>query len=299
MLWLHRFTKLVVFSTFLLIIAGGLVTSTNSGLAVPDWPLSYGQLLPPMIGGIRFEHTHRVIAGAVLILTLILMIWLLRREKRKWVRWLGVAAFLAVIAQALLGGMTVLFLLPAPVSIFHACLAQTFFCLTVILAQVTSPSFTPLPYPPPQGGRVGVGVDKNLSSLRRLLIITTCFIYFQLITGAALRHTSGRLALILHLAGAFLVILHALLVTKKISIHFGAQKELLHPAVFLGILVIVQIFLGLGALTFTQILGPSTLPRTSEVFFTTAHQASGALILATSLALTVLSFKKDSDAAVS
>src|SRR5262245_28644535 len=135
---LHRFALLTAASTFALIIAGGLVTSTGSGLAVPDWPLSYGQLFPPMVGGIFYEHGHRMVACTVGILTVLLAVWLQLREPRVWVRRLGLAAVAAIVFQAVLGGITVLFLLPPPVSVAHACLAQAFFCLTVTLAIVTS-----------------------------------------------------------------------------------------------------------------------------------------------------------------
>src|SRR3989338_7502352 len=118
---LHRYSQFVMFSTFLLILAGGLVTSTGSGLSVPDWPLSYGQVFPPMIGGIRFEHTHRLIAGFVGCLTLILAVSLYLKEKRTWVKWMGLAALLAVIAQAVLGGLTVIYLLPTAISVLHSC----------------------------------------------------------------------------------------------------------------------------------------------------------------------------------
>ena len=124
---LHHYTKLVAGATLVLIVAGGLVTSTGSGLAVPDWPLSYGMLFPPMVGGILYEHGHRMIAGTVAVLTAIMALWLKLREPRRWVRRLGGLALLAVVLQAVLGGLTVIFLLPDAISIAHACLAQTFF----------------------------------------------------------------------------------------------------------------------------------------------------------------------------
>lgn len=298
MLWLHRFTKLVALATFILIIAGGLVTSTGSGLSVPDWPLSYGKFFPPMIGGIRFEHTHRVIAGLVGILTLFLMIALLKVEKRKSVRWLGVAAFIVVVTQAVLGGITVIHLLPTAVSVIHACLGQTFFTLVVSLVLLTAPSWKniptlaqpPHPNPPHQGGRGWEGV-KDISSLRRLLIFTTALIYLQLIAGAIVRHTAAKHGLYLHFAGAFLVFVHALLTLLKISKHHGSEKILARPALFLGILVLVQIFLGFGAFIFKVTLEKTAMPRPEEVFFATAHQAAGALILAASLFLTLWYFK--------
>jgi cytochrome c oxidase assembly protein subunit 15 len=132
--WRHRFAVLTAACTLALIFIGGLVTSTGSGLAVPDWPLSYGMLMPPMVGGVFFEHGHRMAATFVGMLTTVLAVWTARRETRAGVRRLAWAALLAVIAQGLLGGLTVKFLLPAPVSVAHACLAQTFFCIVIALA---------------------------------------------------------------------------------------------------------------------------------------------------------------------
>src|SRR5437870_13101127 len=127
MVWHHRFVKLVTVFTVLLIAAGGMVTSTDAGLSVPDWPTTYGQNmftfpLSKMVGGIRYEHSHRLIASTVGFLTIILAIWTWRVEPRRWVRRLGFAALGAVILQGLLGGITVLLFLPPAVSIGHAAL---------------------------------------------------------------------------------------------------------------------------------------------------------------------------------
>src|SRR4051812_7071665 len=124
---LHRWSILLACCTLLLVIAGGLVTSRDAGLSVPDWPLSYGQLMPPMEGGILYEHGHRMIATTVGLFTIVSMIWLYRSERRRWLRWLGAIALVAVIAQGVLGGLTVLLLLPWWISTAHACLAQLFF----------------------------------------------------------------------------------------------------------------------------------------------------------------------------
>ena len=109
---LHRFAQVTTAATFLLVLAGAVVTSTDSGLAVPDWPLSYGTLFPPMVGGIRYEHTHRMIAAIVglMIATLGVLLWF--REPRVWVRRVGYTALAAVFVQALLGGVTVWWVLP-------------------------------------------------------------------------------------------------------------------------------------------------------------------------------------------
>src|SRR6185436_11516808 len=139
----HRFAILTATATYALLFLGGLVTSTGSGLAVPDWPLSFGQVMPEMVGGVLFEHGHRMAASLVGFLTLILSIWTVVSETRPGVRALGIAMILAVVLQGVLGGVTVLYKLPIAVSVTHACLAQTFFCLAVTMAIVTGPSWGP------------------------------------------------------------------------------------------------------------------------------------------------------------
>src|SRR5437660_2113081 len=109
---LHRYARALAAATFVLIFVGGLVTSTGSALAVPDWPLAFGRLVPPFIGGVRFEWGHRLVAGAVSVLTLILAIWTWFREPRRWVRITALAALALILVQAVLGGLTVLMLLP-------------------------------------------------------------------------------------------------------------------------------------------------------------------------------------------
>src|SRR5499425_542003 len=138
---LHRLAVATAVATFVLLFVGGLVTSTGSGLAVPDWPLSFGQVFPRMEGGVLFEHGHRLVASAVGLLTLVLALWLVVREPRPGVRALGLLALFAVVLQGVLGGVTVLYKLPLAVSVSHACLAQAFFCLTVALAVVTGPGW--------------------------------------------------------------------------------------------------------------------------------------------------------------
>src|SRR5204863_7656108 len=137
---------------------------------------SDGRLMPPMVGGIFYEHGHRLVATTVGLLTIGLVIWLSRREPRAWVRRLGWAALGAVVAQGVLGGLTVIFLLPTAISVAHACLAQTFFCLVVALAVVTSPRWRDADSAP--GGRVA-----------RIGAATVAMIFLQLLIGAVMRHT--------------------------------------------------------------------------------------------------------------
>src|SRR5438067_9882997 len=177
--WLHRYTVVVAICTMFLVVAGGLVTSNDAGLSVPDWPLSYGKLMPKMEGGIFFEHGHRMVATTVGLLTIILAIWLSRADQRRWMRRLGWIALAAVIAQGLLGGATVIFLLPKPVSISHACLAQLFFSTTVAIAIFTSSSWRRGPE---------IVEDSGWPSLRSLALAAPIFVLVQLALGAGYRH---------------------------------------------------------------------------------------------------------------
>src|SRR5678816_4004417 len=192
------YTRLVALSTAVLIFAGGLVTSTGSGLSVPDWPNTYGHFmftfpLDKMVGGIRFEHTHRLVASTVGFLILVLAVWLYRAEPRPWVRRLGYVALAAVITQGILGGITVLWYLPDAISIAHASLAQIVFCLTVTIALVTSPgwkrAYVKSEIPSPQSQ-----VPKD-TTLERIAIVTIAVIYVQILLGATMRHTGAGLAI--------------------------------------------------------------------------------------------------------
>src|SRR5436190_19614265 len=185
---LHKFSRYVAASTVLLILAGSFVTSTDSGLSVPDWPTSYGWNMftfPPSkwVGGIRYEHGHRLIASTVGFMTIILAAWTWWVESRSWVRRLAFAALGAVILQGLLGGLTVIFLLPPAISIGHAGLAQLFFRLTLTLAVVTSPGWK----------QATARVDDAM--LRRVALTTSALVYVQILVGATMRHTKAGLAI--------------------------------------------------------------------------------------------------------
>jgi len=291
---LHRFAVFTAFSTFLLVIAGGLVTSTGSSLSVPDWPLSFGQVFPKMEGGVLYEHGHRMIAATVGLLVSVLMVWLLKAEPRRWVRRLGVAAFLAVVAQGVLGGITVLFRLPLLVSMGHACLAQAFFCMVVTLALATSREWTET--------AVAHRHEAQMPGLRTMGTVTTGFIFLQLILGALVRHTGAGLSIpdfplafgrlvppvlegpiliaYLHRLGALVVTFYVVWLVARILRCHGNEPSLARPALALALLLLVQIALG-GATVLMQL---AVLPAT-------AHVVTGALILATSLLITLRSFR--------
>jgi cytochrome c oxidase assembly protein subunit 15 len=292
-LGLHRFALLTAGATFVLIFVGGLVTSTGSGLAVPDWPLSFGQVFPPMVGGVLYEHGHRLTAALVGVLTTVLAIWIWVRERRAWVRRLGIGALFAILLQGLLGGLTVLTLLPAPVSVAHALLAQVFFCLTVTLAVVTGPGWA---------GRAAPSAGGIAPGLPTLCALTVGAIFGQLILGAVMRHTGAGLAIpdfplafgrllppldseavlihFLHRVGAVLVTACVGWTLVRILARHRKDAWLLRPALAAAGLLVVQ--LALGALTiWTQ---KAVLP-------TTAHVAGGAGMLAASLTLTLRAFR--------
>lgn len=194
-LWLHRYAILVALSTWCLIFAGGMVTSTGSGLSVPDWPTTYGQNMftyPPSkwVGGIFYEHGHRLIASSVGMLTIGLCVWLWLREPRRWLAKLGVVALLTVIAQGVLGGLTVKYLLPTPISVGHACLAQAFLCLTVSIAVFTSPSWKRTR--PMRSGSSATGFVQTPTVALMLVLL----IFGQLMLGAIMRHTDSGLAVL-------------------------------------------------------------------------------------------------------
>src|SRR5262245_42338082 len=194
------FAAMVAASTAVLIFAGGLVTSTGSGLSVPDWPNTYGWFmwtfpLSRMVGGIFYEHLHRLVASTVGFLIVVLAIWLWRAEPRPWVRRLGYLALAAVVTQGILGGITVLWYLPDAISIAHASLAQIVFCLTTTIALVTSRGWqhgygSRLRLPAP-----GSRLPAKDNTLERIAILTTATIYIQIVIGATMRHTGAMLAI--------------------------------------------------------------------------------------------------------
>src|SRR5256714_5585096 len=182
--WLHRFAWFTSIATLLLICSGGMVTSKGVGLAVPDWPTTFGynMFLFPVskwIGGVFFEHTHRLIASTVGMLTIILAVWLWFAESRRWVQMLGLAAVGAVILQGILGGLRVT-MLKDQIGILHACIAQAFLSLLVVIALVTTNSWRSL---------AAVDVDpKKFAPIKKLALAIAIAIYVQLALGATMRH---------------------------------------------------------------------------------------------------------------
>ena len=278
--WLHRFAVFTAFSTLGLIAAGALVTSNDAGLAVPDWPLSYGQLMPPMVGGIFYEHGHRMVATFVGFLTIVLVVWLWRRDPRGWVKKLGIAALAAVIAQGLLGGMTVLLLLPTAISVMHACLAQLFFCMIVSLALFTSPGWQER-----ERSRVAPSDSEGFAALGRLCLAASVAIFAQLAIGAALRHEG--LGLAPHLVGAAVAVALVGWVVARVMKRHANQPEIVRWTITLNSVLMLQLVLGAAAYWIRQATVDAPQPLPPMVWLTVAHVAVGALVLAASVILTI------------
>jgi cytochrome c oxidase assembly protein subunit 15 len=270
-IWLHRYAVLVAACTLLLVAAGATVTSKEAGLSVPDWPLSYGQVMPPMTGNIFFEHGHRMIASGVGFLTVILAGWIWRRDERPWMKKLGLAALGAVIIQGILGGMTVLFLLPPAVSISHACLAQLFFTSTVAIALFTSPAWK-------QGAETIT--DSGGLPLPRLSLLAPSAVLIQLALGAAYRHKV--INLMWHVLGAMLVSAVVMFLAMFALLEFRRHQAVRQSAIAMLTITFLQIFLGVAAYMSRVSTLDAPQPMLVMVVFTVLHVAVGALTLASS-----------------
>ena len=275
----HIFAVFIAGAILTLILAGALVTSNDAGLSVPDWPTSFGSIykIPPMVGGVRFEHGHRMLAEFVGLLTIVLAAWTWRTDERRWMRRLSIAALAVVIMQGILGGLTVLYFLPPAVSTAHAALGQTFFSITVIIAIFTS--------------RTSVSASKGLfrpggRRVARLALISVGVLYVQLILGGLFRH--GGLTWWPHVTNSIVVI--AMLAWTSFLALSNYQKvdQIRKPALLILILLVFQVCLG-GVAFYTRVVqGREALqPQLPMVISTVAHVGVGALLLATTVILTV------------
>jgi cytochrome c oxidase assembly protein subunit 15 len=280
----HRFALLVAGTTFFLIIAGANVTSHDAGLATSDWPLSNGQLFPKMVGNLFWEHGHRLVATTVGILTVILAAYLQIRERRPWVKRLGWIALGGVIAQGLLGGLTVKLNLPLAVSAAHATLAQLFFLTTVSLAVFTSRNWIEPP--------VAVRGEETGVSLRKLCVVALVAILIQLVLGATLRHSATwdqplpTGLLLSHVVGAIIVTLILGATVATVLSRYRAESYLKRPA-----LVAAGLLLGVTAYIVRAASPNDPQPLNPMISVTVAHVACGALVFAATIVLTLRAFR--------
>lgn len=274
--WLHKYALALACCTLFLVLAGASVTSTESSLSVPDWPLSYGQIVPEMKGGVFFETGHRLVAKAVGFLVIILAIWMWKKEDRPWMRKVGWYALGMVCLQGLLGGLTVLFLLPKPVSISHACLAQLFFSLTCAIALWTSPGWK-------QGPELVA--DSGTPSMRTLSWFTPLSVLVQIALGAGFRHKV--INVIPHIAGALVVTSIIMYVAIAVIVQYPKHRALKNAAIALLSITTMQVFLGIAAYISRLATADSLTPVTSMVWFTVVHVAVGGLTMASSVILAI------------
>lgn len=277
---MHGFAICVACATFLLIIAGALVTSNDAGLSVPDWPTSFGSFykMPRMVGGVRFEHTHRMIAEFIGLLTIVIAVWTWRADHRRWMKYLGIGALGTVIAQGVLGGLTVLFFLPPAISTAHAALAQTFFCIAVCIALFTGRQWVEeVPR---------IEIDVRRPSLQTLTLLSIFVLYVQLILGAMFRHHG--LSWWPHVAHAVVVAFVLSWTAIRALSQYAKIDAVRRPAITLLSLLIAQLCLGFLAFLTRVAWGKDAVqPEFPMVISTVAHVAVGALTLATAVVLAI------------
>jgi len=256
------------------------VTSNDAGLSVPDWPTSFGSIykIPRLVGGVKYEHTHRMIAQVAGLLTIVLAVWTWRSEKRRWMRILGWGALGTVIAQGVLGGLTVLFFLPPAVSSAHAALAQTFFCLSVAIALFTGQKWVE--------EEPRVEFDQRSPSLFTLTLVSVFVLYVQLILGAMFRHHGlSWWPHVVHAVVVSLVLAWTAVRALTVYSHIDAVKR---PAILMLSLLIAQLCLGFTAFLTRVMWGRDAVqPELPMVISTVAHVAVGALLLATTVILAI------------
>jgi cytochrome c oxidase assembly protein subunit 15 len=242
------------------------------------------------VANILYEHGHRLIASSVGFLTIVMAVWLWFGDSRRWVGWFGIATLGSVVAQGLLGGLTVLFYLPAAISTAHAGLAEIFFCMTVAIALFTSPRW------------IAGEADVDDPTLRRLATTTTLLIYTQILVGATMRHTGAGLAIpdfplmfghivpdhwsakiaihFAHRVGALIVTLSVGTVAWYVWTRHRDRPELTRPAMLILALVATQVT-----------LGALTVLTARDVWINSVHVVCGALVLTTSLVITLRSWR--------
>ncbi len=276
----HKFAIFLAVCTFCLLIAGALVTSNDAALSVPDWPLSYGTLTPPMVGGIRYEHSHRVIAATVGLLTIVLAFLLWRKDERRWVRNLGFAAIGVVIAQGVLGGLTVLLFLHYGMPVAHACLAQIFFGIVVSLAVFTSRWWT--------SERPQLE-DRGSPSIHTLATVNAVVIFLQVVLGAGFRHQD--IPVWPHIAGAMVVLGMVTWTAVALRKRFEQSREISKARILLHAIFGTQFLLGFGAWWSRVSTADAPQPMPVMVTLTVVHTVVGALLFALSVIVVLVCYR--------
>jgi heme a synthase len=273
----HLFAVFVVCWTVLLLIAGALVTSKDAALSVLDWPKSHGVWVPPLVGPDVYEYSHRVIAGVVGFLTIILAIVIWVKEERRWLRWFGLIAVLAVVAQAILGGEVVRQLLAYWLPVIHACFAQLFFAAVLSIAVFTShwwvseqPQLT----------------DRGSPSVHTVALLNAIVIFFQVFLGAGFRHQD--MPIWPHAAGALVVLGTVVWTAVVLHKRFEESPEISKSRILLHSIFGLQFLLGIGAYWSRLTTTNSPEPKPLMVTLTVTHTVVGALLFALSIAIILI-----------
>jgi heme a synthase len=276
----HKFAVFVAIWTILLLIAGALVTSNEAALSVPDWPLSYGTLTPPMVGGIRYEHSHRVIAAGLGVLTVALAILIWVKDERRWLRWFGVIAVAGVVVQAVLGGEVVRQLLHYWLPVMHACFAQIVFAAVLSITVFTSRWWmSERPQLEDAGG----------PSIHTVALVNSAMIFCQVVLGAGFRHRD--IPVWPHITGAFVVLGMVIWTAAVLRKRFGASPEMSRARILLHAIFGTQFLLGFGAYWSRITTAEAPQPMPVMVALTVTHTVVGALLFAFSVLIVLICFR--------
>jgi len=281
----HRFAVFIACATFVLIVAGALVTSNDAGLSVPDWPTSYGSYykLPPWTGGIVYEHSHRMIAEATGALTIAITVWTFLADRRRWMKALAVGALGTIIVQGVLGGMTVLHFLPPLISSAHAAVGQTFFCIACAIALFTGRKWV---QDSSDEERLQAGIESHHPQLLTLALLSLFALYLQLYFGAMFRHHG--MGWLPHVINAPLVALLLTWTSIRALSQYSGIEAIRRPAITILFLIVVQLCLGfLAFLTRVEWGRDAAQPEMLMVVSTVTHVAVGALLLASTAIFTI------------
>ena len=277
---IHKFAMFVVVWAVILLAAGALVTSEDAALAVPDWPLSYGTLNPPMVGGIAFEHSHRLVATGLGVLVIGLAFLLGRYDQRPWMKYLGFAALAGVILQGVLGGLVVLRLLHYWLPVMHACTAELIFAVLVVIAICTSRWYVQsLPQ----------YVDRGVPSIHSIVTLNSVVIFLQVLVGAGFRHK--YLSLKPHVFGAVIVLAMVIWTARVLRQRFPEAPPMTRVRKLLHSIVGLQILLGLVALWARINSANDPQPLPPVVISTVVHTVVGAFLFATSIAAVLVCYR--------
>jgi len=280
---IHKFAVFTVCWTILLFVAGALVTSNDAALSVIDWPKSHGSWVPPLSslqGGDFYEFSHRFVAGGLGIFTLLLAVLLVLRERRVWLRWLGVVAVLGVVVQAILGGQVVMQLLHYWLPVIHACFAQIVFAAVLAIAVFTSKWWV--------SERPQLE-DKGSPSIHLVATLNAVVVYLQVILGAGFRHKD--IPIWPHAAGALVVLGTVTWTAVALRRRLGASRELGVARILLHAIFGIQFLLGLLAYWSRRTTAEAPQPMPVMVWLTVIHTVVGAILFAFSVLVVLMCYR--------